>query len=122
MVNDVTGLGLARAVWDFTTGDARRFCDRLALVIDAAEQFSDKISLPTSCYYFTARRPSLPRAPFPAPSSRSRRRTISLSPINCSDALSYLAGVSKSVALLWTDVQSRQRTFSTASRSSATCL
>ena len=39
MVNDVTGLGLARAVWDFTTGDARRFCDRLALVIDAAEQF-----------------------------------------------------------------------------------
>jgi len=39
MANDVTGLGLARAVWDFTTGDARRFCDRLALVIDAAEQF-----------------------------------------------------------------------------------
>ena len=29
----------ARCVWDFTTGDARRFCDRLALVIDSAEDF-----------------------------------------------------------------------------------
>jgi intracellular sulfur oxidation DsrE/DsrF family protein len=29
----------ARCVWDFTTGDARRFCDRLALVIDTAEDF-----------------------------------------------------------------------------------
>jgi len=29
----------ARCVWDFTTGDARRFCDRLALVIDSAEEF-----------------------------------------------------------------------------------
>jgi intracellular sulfur oxidation DsrE/DsrF family protein len=29
----------ARAVWDFTTGDARRFCDRLALIIDTAEEF-----------------------------------------------------------------------------------
>ena len=29
----------ARCVWDFTTGDARRFCDRLALVIDTGEDF-----------------------------------------------------------------------------------
>lgn len=29
----------ARCVWDFTTGDARRFCDRLALIIDSAEEF-----------------------------------------------------------------------------------
>jgi intracellular sulfur oxidation DsrE/DsrF family protein len=28
----------ARCVWDFTTGDARRFCDRLELVIDSAEE------------------------------------------------------------------------------------
>jgi intracellular sulfur oxidation DsrE/DsrF family protein len=32
----------ARCVWDFTTGDARRFCDRLALVIDAAEELSQR--------------------------------------------------------------------------------
>jgi len=30
----------ARCVWDFTTGDERRFCDRLALIIDTAETFS----------------------------------------------------------------------------------
>lgn len=29
----------ARGVWDFTTGDARRFCDRLSLIIDTAEEF-----------------------------------------------------------------------------------
>jgi intracellular sulfur oxidation DsrE/DsrF family protein len=29
----------ARAVWDFTTGDARRFCDRLSLIIDTGEEF-----------------------------------------------------------------------------------
>lgn len=39
MSSDWSGLAQARAVWDFTTGDGRRFCDRLALVIDAAEQF-----------------------------------------------------------------------------------
>jgi intracellular sulfur oxidation DsrE/DsrF family protein len=39
MIEDCKGLESARAVWDFTTGDARRFCDRLGLVIDAAEQF-----------------------------------------------------------------------------------
>jgi|SRR5579871_4757930 len=36
---DFAGLTTARAVWDFTTGDARRFCDRLSLIIDAAAQF-----------------------------------------------------------------------------------
>ena len=39
MIEDCKGLGSAQAVWDFTTGDARRFRDRLELVIDAAEQF-----------------------------------------------------------------------------------
>lgn len=39
-IGDCEGLAHARAVWDFTTGDARRFCDRLELVIDAAEQFA----------------------------------------------------------------------------------
>jgi intracellular sulfur oxidation DsrE/DsrF family protein len=39
MINDCGGLAQARAVWDFTTGDERRFRDRLELVIDAAEQF-----------------------------------------------------------------------------------
>jgi intracellular sulfur oxidation DsrE/DsrF family protein len=29
----------AKAVWDFTTGDERRFRDRLELVIDAAREF-----------------------------------------------------------------------------------
>ena len=38
-IGDCAGLAHARAVWDFTTGDARRFRDRLELVIDAAEQF-----------------------------------------------------------------------------------
>jgi intracellular sulfur oxidation DsrE/DsrF family protein len=39
MIDDCKGLQSARAVWDFTTGDARRFNDRLELVIDSAEQF-----------------------------------------------------------------------------------
>lgn len=39
-IEDCKGLQNARAVWDFTTGDARRFRDRLELVIDSAEQFS----------------------------------------------------------------------------------
>ena len=42
MINDCTGLRHARAVWDFTTGDARRFCDRLELAIDAVEQFKQQ--------------------------------------------------------------------------------
>jgi intracellular sulfur oxidation DsrE/DsrF family protein len=32
----------ARAVWDFTTGDARRFCDRLSLILDTAEEFRSR--------------------------------------------------------------------------------
>src|SRR4051812_49914107 len=39
MNEDWSGLAAAKAVWDFTTGDARRFVDRLDLVIDAAEDF-----------------------------------------------------------------------------------
>lgn len=39
MIEDCQGLQSARAVWDFTTGDARRFRDRLELVIDTVEQF-----------------------------------------------------------------------------------
>jgi len=38
-IGDCAGLTHALAVWDFTTGDPRRFRDRLELVIDAAEQF-----------------------------------------------------------------------------------
>jgi len=32
----------ARCVWDFTTGDARRFCDRLELVLDTGEDFQKR--------------------------------------------------------------------------------
>ena len=39
MSEDWAGLNSARAVWDFTTGDARRFNDRLQLAIDALEEF-----------------------------------------------------------------------------------
>jgi len=39
MSDDLRGLSNAKAVWDFTTGDERRFRDRLELVIDAAQDF-----------------------------------------------------------------------------------
>ncbi|MDA8110420.1 MAG: hypothetical protein M0015_17630 [Betaproteobacteria bacterium] len=39
LVEDCAGLECAQAVWDFTAGDARRFRDRLELIIDAAERF-----------------------------------------------------------------------------------
>ena len=39
MSDDLKGLTGAKAVWDFTTGDERRFRDRLELVIDAAQEF-----------------------------------------------------------------------------------
>jgi intracellular sulfur oxidation DsrE/DsrF family protein len=39
MSDDLKGLAGAKAVWDFTTGDERRFRDRLELVIDAAQEF-----------------------------------------------------------------------------------
>ena len=42
MNEDWSGLAAAKAVWDFTTGDARRFLDRLELVIDAAEDFGKR--------------------------------------------------------------------------------
>jgi intracellular sulfur oxidation DsrE/DsrF family protein len=42
LVDDCIGLGRAQAVWDFTTGDAHRFCDRLELAIDAIEQFKQR--------------------------------------------------------------------------------
>ena len=42
MNEDWSGLANAKAVWDFTTGDARRFLDRLDLVIDAAEDFGKR--------------------------------------------------------------------------------
>jgi intracellular sulfur oxidation DsrE/DsrF family protein len=42
MDEDWSGLAAAKAVWDFTTGDARRFVDRLDLVIDAAEDFGKR--------------------------------------------------------------------------------
>jgi intracellular sulfur oxidation DsrE/DsrF family protein len=41
-IGDCAGLAHARAVWDFTTADARRFRDRLELVIDAVEQFAQQ--------------------------------------------------------------------------------
>jgi intracellular sulfur oxidation DsrE/DsrF family protein len=42
VIKDCVGVGRAQAVWDFTTGDLRRFCDRLDLVIDALEQFQQQ--------------------------------------------------------------------------------
>ena len=42
VIADCIGVRRAQAVWDFTTGDVRRFRDRLDLVIDAAEQFKQQ--------------------------------------------------------------------------------
>ena len=39
MTHDLEGLTSARAVWDFTTGDARRFFDRVSLMKQTAESF-----------------------------------------------------------------------------------
>ena len=39
MTRDLDGLAEARAVWDFTTGDARRFFDRVSLMRQTAESF-----------------------------------------------------------------------------------
>ncbi|HEV7821841.1 MAG TPA: DsrE family protein [Burkholderiales bacterium] len=39
MADDLMGLTSARAVWDFTTGDARRFFDRVSLMKQTAESF-----------------------------------------------------------------------------------
>src|SRR5947207_8426952 len=40
--DDIGAITAARAVWDFTTGDERRFRDRLELAIDAAEEFRQR--------------------------------------------------------------------------------
>lgn len=37
--DDLKGVTAARAVWDFTTGDARRFFDRVSLLRDTAQSF-----------------------------------------------------------------------------------
>jgi intracellular sulfur oxidation DsrE/DsrF family protein len=39
MGSDLDGLKQARAVWDFTTGDERRFLDRVSLMKQTAESF-----------------------------------------------------------------------------------
>ncbi len=39
MTQDLDGLTDARAVWDFTTGDTRRFFDRVSLMKKTAESF-----------------------------------------------------------------------------------
>lgn len=38
-LTDCDGLSAAKAVWDFTTGDARRFQDRASLMLHAARSF-----------------------------------------------------------------------------------
>jgi intracellular sulfur oxidation DsrE/DsrF family protein len=39
MIPDCDGLHAARAVWDFTTGDARRFQDRVGMMLHALRSF-----------------------------------------------------------------------------------
>jgi intracellular sulfur oxidation DsrE/DsrF family protein len=39
--NDLEGLQRARAVWDFTTGDERRFLDRISLMLQTLQRFRD---------------------------------------------------------------------------------
>lgn len=41
-IKDCEGLAAARAVWDFTTGDARRFHDRASLMLHAARSFHEQ--------------------------------------------------------------------------------
>jgi intracellular sulfur oxidation DsrE/DsrF family protein len=40
--NDFQGLPQARAVWDFTTGDERRFLDRISLMQQTLQSFRDR--------------------------------------------------------------------------------
>ena len=42
LIKDCTGLTSAKAVWDFTTGDARRFHDRASLMLHAAKRFTEQ--------------------------------------------------------------------------------
>ena len=41
-IKDCAGLTSAKAVWDFTTGDARRFHDRASLMLHAAKRFAEQ--------------------------------------------------------------------------------
>ena len=41
-IKDCEGLTGAKAVWDFTTGDARRFHDRASLMVHAARRFAEQ--------------------------------------------------------------------------------
>ncbi len=41
-IRDCEGLTSARAVWDFTTGDSRRFLDRLRLMLLAMQRFREQ--------------------------------------------------------------------------------
>ena len=45
-MKDCEGLTAARAVWDFMTGDARRFLDRLRLMLLAAQRFREQAIVP----------------------------------------------------------------------------
>ena len=45
-MKDCEGLTAARAVWDFMTGDARRFLDRLRLMLLAAQRFREQAIAP----------------------------------------------------------------------------
>ncbi|MEO7728568.1 MAG: DsrE family protein [Burkholderiales bacterium] len=45
-ISDLDGVTQARAVWDFTAGDARRFFDRVSLLRDTAQSFLDR-GIPT---------------------------------------------------------------------------
>lgn len=40
--SDFDGLPQARAVWDFTTGDERRFLDRISLMLSTLQSFSER--------------------------------------------------------------------------------
>ena len=41
-IKDCEGLTSARAVWDFTTGDSRRFLDRVRLMLLAMQRFREQ--------------------------------------------------------------------------------
>ena len=45
-IADCDGLTQARAVWDFTTGDARRFLDRAKLMVHAAKSLAAQGAAP----------------------------------------------------------------------------
>ena len=42
MIKDCEGLTAAKSVWDFTTGDARRFLDRMRLMLLAMRRFREQ--------------------------------------------------------------------------------